>query len=86
MKTKSKLCYLREEKVEQKKQSDLGDQAVLSPKRPKLAERRSCDLFDALPDDLVLSILVKLSSSASSPADFISVLLTYVGAQSLSTN
>ncbi|XVF54691.1 hypothetical protein PTKIN_Ptkin05aG0201300 [Pterospermum kingtungense] len=34
------------------------------------------DLFDGLPDDLVLSILSKLSSSASSPSDFINVLLT----------
>ncbi|XVE56578.1 hypothetical protein DITRI_Ditri04bG0022700 [Diplodiscus trichospermus] len=34
------------------------------------------DLFDGLPDDLVISILCKLSSSASSPSDFINVLLT----------
>ncbi|KAK4402642.1 F-box protein [Sesamum angolense] len=35
-----------------------------------------CDFFDALPDDLVLSILCKLSSTASCPADFINVLIT----------
>ncbi|KAL7110069.1 hypothetical protein ACP275_05G001900 [Erythranthe tilingii] len=35
-----------------------------------------CDFFDALPDDLVLCILRKLSFTASSPADFISVLIT----------
>ncbi|XVF49628.1 hypothetical protein PTKIN_Ptkin04bG0028700 [Pterospermum kingtungense] len=34
------------------------------------------DLFDELPDDLVVSILCKLSSSSSSPSDFINVLLT----------
>ncbi|CAI0381172.1 unnamed protein product [Linum tenue] len=34
------------------------------------------DMFDGLPDDLVLSILAKLSSSASSPSDFINVLIT----------
>ncbi|KAF9686181.1 hypothetical protein SADUNF_Sadunf03G0131900 [Salix dunnii] len=34
------------------------------------------DLFDSLPDDLVISILCKLSSSASCPTDFINVLLT----------
>uniref|UniRef100_A0A6V7QUU1 MYND-type domain-containing protein n=1 Tax=Ananas comosus var. bracteatus TaxID=296719 RepID=A0A6V7QUU1_ANACO len=34
------------------------------------------DYFDALPDDLVLSVLSKLSSSASSPSDLISVALT----------
>ncbi|GAB2280631.1 hypothetical protein Dimus_015258 [Dionaea muscipula] len=34
------------------------------------------DYFEALPDDLIVSILEKLSSSASSPADFINVLIT----------
>ncbi|KAL6983907.1 hypothetical protein U1Q18_017277 [Sarracenia purpurea var. burkii] len=35
-----------------------------------------CDLFEELPDDLVFCILCKLSSTASCPADFISVLTT----------
>ncbi|KAL0385355.1 UNVERIFIED_CONTAM: F-box protein [Sesamum radiatum] len=35
-----------------------------------------CDFFDALPDDLVLSILCKLSFTATCPADFINVLIT----------
>lgn len=34
------------------------------------------DLFDALPDDIVLSILCKLSSSGGCPLDFINVLIT----------
>ncbi|GAV80777.1 zf-MYND domain-containing protein/Sel1 domain-containing protein [Cephalotus follicularis] len=34
------------------------------------------DLFDGLPDDLLLCILSKLSSSASCPSDFISILIT----------
>lgn len=34
------------------------------------------DLFDSLPDDLVISILTKLSSSATCPSDFINVLIT----------
>lgn len=34
------------------------------------------DFFDALPDDLVVCILSKLSSSASCPADVINVLIT----------
>ncbi|XP_074310028.1 F-box protein At1g67340-like [Silene latifolia] len=34
------------------------------------------DFFDALPDDIVVSILAKLSSSATCPADFINVLIT----------
>ncbi|KAF5743692.1 F-box protein [Tripterygium wilfordii] len=33
------------------------------------------DFFDGLPDDLVVSILCKLSSSASRPSDFLSILL-----------
>lgn len=36
------------------------------------------DFFDSLPDDLVVCILAKLSSTASCPADFINVLITYV--------
>ena len=36
------------------------------------------ELFETLPDDLVLSILGKLSSTSTSPSDFISVLMTYV--------
>ncbi|KAJ6688362.1 MYND DOMAIN-CONTAINING [Salix koriyanagi] len=34
------------------------------------------DLFDQLPDDLVLHILSKLSSSASRPSDFINIIIT----------
>ncbi|XP_040988151.1 F-box protein At5g50450-like [Juglans microcarpa x Juglans regia] len=34
------------------------------------------DLFDGLPDDLVVFILCKLSSSASSPSDLINILFT----------
>jgi hypothetical protein len=45
-------------------------------KSPEIAGK--CDLFDALPDDLVISILCKLSSSAGCPSDFINVLITYV--------
>ena len=36
------------------------------------------DLFDDLPDDLVLSILSKLGSTANCSSDFINVLITYV--------
>ncbi|EOY22483.1 zinc finger protein [Theobroma cacao] len=34
------------------------------------------DLFDGVPDDLVVSILCKLSSSVSCPTDFVNILLT----------
>ncbi|KAI3684431.1 hypothetical protein L6452_33655 [Arctium lappa] len=38
--------------------------------------RRRSDLFESLPDEIVISILCKLSSTASSPSDFVTVLLT----------
>lgn len=38
--------------------------------------RRRSDLFETLPDDIVISVLCKLTSTASSPSDFIAVLLT----------
>ncbi|XP_024970838.1 F-box protein At5g50450-like [Cynara cardunculus var. scolymus] len=38
--------------------------------------RTRSDLFDSLPDDIVISVLCKLSSTASSPSDFVAVLLT----------
>ncbi|KAJ4909976.1 F-box protein [Raphanus sativus] len=44
-------------------------------KKPKL-ENPKVNNIDDLPDDLVISILRKLSSSASSPADFLTVLIT----------
>ena len=36
------------------------------------------DYLDALPDDLVLSILTKLAAASSAPSDLLSVHLTYV--------
>lgn len=35
------------------------------------------DLFDGLPDDLIISILCQLSATAASPSDLVSVTLTY---------
>ncbi|CAN6464774.1 unnamed protein product [Victoria cruziana] len=47
-------------------------------KRRRTASRGDArgDLFDQLPDDLVLCILSKLGSRASSPGDFVNVLAT----------
>lgn len=55
-----------------------GEQ-MFSGKRRRLSPdiAGETDLFDSLPDDLVMSILCKLSSSASCPSDFINVLITY---------
>ncbi|GFZ07893.1 HCP-like superfamily protein with MYND-type zinc finger [Actinidia rufa] len=44
-------------------------------KKAKISHEKH-DLFDRLPDDIVISILCSLSSSARSPADLISILLT----------
>ncbi|XP_022951094.1 F-box protein At1g67340-like [Cucurbita moschata] len=51
-----------------------------SPKRRRFSPPRSSavvsDFFQSLPDDLLISILSKLSATASSPSDFISALIT----------
>ncbi|CAK7336717.1 unnamed protein product [Dovyalis caffra] len=44
--------------------------------RTTVTDNQKSDLFDQLPDDLVLYILCKLSSSASCPSDFINILIT----------
>ncbi|RDY11847.1 F-box protein, partial [Mucuna pruriens] len=48
----------------------------VSRKRQKKSPDKTANFFDSLPDDLVLSILCKLSSTATSPSDFISLLIT----------
>ncbi|KFK26699.1 hypothetical protein AALP_AA8G281800 [Arabis alpina] len=48
----------------------------LNKKQRLEEEKLSVNMFDYLPDDLVISILRKLTSSASSPSDFITVLIT----------
>ncbi|KAK2636792.1 hypothetical protein Ddye_031584 [Dipteronia dyeriana] len=53
--------------------------AVVHRKRQRLSPEvvgESTDLFDSLPDDLVISILCKLSSTARCPSDFTNVLIT----------
>ncbi|WOL11413.1 F-box protein [Canna indica] len=44
------------------------------------------DLFDGLPDDLVVSILCKLSASATSPSDLVSVTMTCKRMKGLGSN
>lgn len=53
-----------------------GERAVRGSGRRRRVVAKESDLFDILPDDLVLCILSKLSATASCPSDFISVLLT----------
>nr|GMD41281.1 F-box protein At1g67340-like [Ipomoea batatas] len=71
MRTRSGFCYTNREK-RSKENCAAGERR----KRSKLNNVGKSDLFDSLPDDIVLSILSKLSSGAECPADFISVLLT----------
>lgn len=51
---------------------------VFCRKRRRIAEKSRCDLFDALPDDLVLFILSKLAAAARRPSDFVHVQMTSV--------
>nr|POE99752.1 f-box protein [Quercus suber] len=82
MRTRSGLCYPRvsEDKNMRvvKRRRDFAAEQVSYRKRSRnssdIAGKR--DLFDSLPDDLVISILCKLSSSATCPFDFAKVLLT----------
>ncbi|KAH7549722.1 hypothetical protein JRO89_XS13G0072700 [Xanthoceras sorbifolium] len=48
-------------------------------KKPRTCRQtvtEKADLFDGLPDDLIVCVLCKLSASASCPSDFISILVT----------
>lgn len=92
MRTRRGLCYPRlmggggdvcmsdEERVVVKRRRDSAGEHIACRKRnrksPDIAGKS--DLFDTLPDDLVISILCKLSSSAGCPSDFNNVLITYV--------
>ena len=84
MRTRRGLCYSRvvEDKNMRvvKRRRDFAAEQVSRRKRSRnssdIAGKR--DLFDSLPDDLVISILRKLSSSTTYPSDFANVLLTYV--------
>ncbi|KAK6116598.1 hypothetical protein DH2020_049704 [Rehmannia glutinosa] len=86
MRTRRGLCYPkvmnmrvenRDRVVKRRKMELAGDQVVCR-KKSKISPENGggCDFFDSLPDDLVLSILGKLSSTAGCPADFINVLIT----------
>ncbi|KAF5939937.1 hypothetical protein HYC85_021104 [Camellia sinensis] len=81
MRTRQGVCYPKVEMCLEravKRQRDLAGEARSIGKRLKRWPQVTgdCDLFDELPDDLVVSILCKLSSTASCPADFLNVLIT----------
>ncbi|PPS19664.1 hypothetical protein GOBAR_AA00909 [Gossypium barbadense] len=81
MRTRRGLCYPRADVCVDKivvKRRDFTGYNMACRKRQRFSPviAGNSDLFDALPDDLVISILSKLSSSASCPSDFINVLIT----------
>ncbi|BAT74381.1 hypothetical protein LR48_Vigan01g105300 [Vigna angularis] len=56
-----------------------GDSFSYSRKRQKKTPEKTAtdyDFFESLPDDLVISIFCKLSSTATKPSDFLNVLTT----------
>ncbi|KAK8484506.1 hypothetical protein V6N13_108159 [Hibiscus sabdariffa] len=81
MRTRRGLCYPREDVCVDEigvKRTDFAGCNMLCRKRQRFSPvvAGKSDLFDALPDDLVISILSRLSSSASCPSDFFNVLIT----------
>lgn len=82
-------------RVTKKKSKDLhmhmhvpaGDSIIYSRKKQKKTPEKLAagryDFFESLPDDLVISIFCKLSSTATKPSDFVNVLITCVVSQPL---
>lgn len=101
MRTRRGLCYPREEgtRGEDAFMSQEKKRVVVKRRRDFAGEHMACrkknrkspemtgksDLFDALPDDLVISILCKLSAASRCPTDLINVLLTYAFSLSFSS-
>ncbi|KAK8522587.1 hypothetical protein V6N13_115549 [Hibiscus sabdariffa] len=80
MRTRRGLCYPRDdvclEKIVVRIKGFARNNMGCRKRRrlsPEIAGKR--DFFDALPDDLVISVLSKLSSSARCPSDFANVLV-----------
>ncbi|KAJ7945552.1 F-box protein [Quillaja saponaria] len=84
MRTRRGLCYPgvvgsdRTVVVKRKKDIAIGKSMVRRKRLRKSPDKAIgvSDLFDSLPDDLVLCILSKLSSTAGCPSDFINILIT----------
>jgi len=62
-----------------------GDSIIYSRKRQKKTPEKTAgadyEFFESLPDDLVISIFCKLSSTATKPSDFVNILITCVFTQ-----
>ncbi|XP_038713018.1 F-box protein At1g67340-like [Tripterygium wilfordii] len=94
MRTRRSVCYPRPDVGVDynarivKKRDVADDSMVCRRKRQRLSPEVAgkIDLFDSLPDDLVFSILCKLSTTAGCPSDFINVLSTCKRIKSLALN
>ncbi|XP_022151827.1 F-box protein At1g67340, partial [Momordica charantia] len=92
MRTRTGLCYppldtfSSDQPLRKRTRHVAADHHLLSRKRNKSSSPPTSDLFDSLPDDLVISILCKLSSAAARPSDFTNVLLTCKRLNSLGLN
>lgn len=53
---------------------------MFNGKKPRVSRERP-NLLVALPEDIVIFILIKLCSSANCPSDFINIVLTYFSKQ-----
>ncbi|CAK9144305.1 unnamed protein product [Ilex paraguariensis] len=82
MRTRRGLCYPKVNMCLEKKMAvkriDFAGEKLNARKRSRVSPEivTECDLFDSLPDDIVVCILCKLSSNAACPADLINVLIT----------
>lgn len=79
MRTRRGHCYPEVHMFcSQKRRRDFSGDNMIRRKRQKASPVTAgkSDLFDSLPDDLVLCILTKLSCTVACPADFINVLIT----------
>ncbi|XP_065875298.1 F-box protein At1g67340 [Euphorbia lathyris] len=84
MRTRRGLCYPRRDfyfdfrLVKRRKLGvfTAGEDMGCRKKQRVSPDNDNTDFFDTLPDDIVMCILSKLSSTASSPSDFINVLIT----------
>ncbi|XP_022998094.1 F-box protein At1g67340 [Cucurbita maxima] len=95
MRTRRGLCYPRldaaffSDNRVRKRTHDASADRHFCRKRNKLSpdiKTPTSDLFDSLPDDLVISILSKLGAAASSSSEFINILLTCKRLNSLGLN
>lgn len=80
MRTRAGCCYPSESAMEKcKRKRQMTAREEMSEKRLRRepnGDAPGVNHFDDIPDDLLISVLAKLSSSAKCPADFMNVLLT----------